>query len=301
MLTPWVIEEMNTVQLKDKRLNKRLREVLSQLAGHPTASIPAACGAYAETAAVYRLFDNHKIGWESVLQPHVDATRRRITAQRVVVLSQDTTEVDLTRPEQQVAGAGPLDGGPRRGVFLHPMHAFTPDGTPLGTVYARVWARDDQTASSSCEGSAQDKQRPIEDKESQRWIDALRQAREEVRQAPTTRMVCVADSEADIYELLVEGQAEPREIEWVLRACQNRALQGNAAENSANYLRERVLAQDVLFTQAITVRGRKAKVSCCQRGRQQPRQSRQAEVEVQAACVTLRPPGGRIAGCRRSR
>jgi len=44
MLAPWVTDEMKTVDLKDKRLNDRLGEVLSQLGGHPTASIPAACG-----------------------------------------------------------------------------------------------------------------------------------------------------------------------------------------------------------------------------------------------------------------
>jgi hypothetical protein len=44
MLAPWVIEEMKTANLPDKRLNERLAIVLSQLAGQPTASIPAACG-----------------------------------------------------------------------------------------------------------------------------------------------------------------------------------------------------------------------------------------------------------------
>ncbi|HEX4131948.1 MAG TPA: transposase DNA-binding-containing protein [Pirellulales bacterium] len=44
MLLPWVGDELRGLELKDKRLNERLAEVLSQLAGHPTASIPAACG-----------------------------------------------------------------------------------------------------------------------------------------------------------------------------------------------------------------------------------------------------------------
>jgi len=299
MLAPWVSDEMNTVDLKDKRLNDRLREVLSQLAGQPTASIPAACGGYAETAAAYRLFDNDKVGWENVLQPHADATRCRIAAQPVVVLAQDTTEVDLTRPEQQVEGAGPLDGGPRRGVFLHPLHAFTPDGTPLGSLHAVVWARSDEPRPSKSERSAQRKHTPIEDKESHRWIDVFRHARQEASRAPKTRMICVADSEADIYELLVDAQAEPQDVEWVVRACQNRALQPEQNEDaaasddanpSANWLREQVLSEEVLFTQSIRIRGRKAKVSCSQRGRQQPRESRMAEVEVRAARVTLRPP-----------
>jgi hypothetical protein len=75
MLAPWVVDEMKTVDLKDKRLNQRLTEVLSQLGGHPAASIPAACGGHAEMTATYRLFDNEKATFEAILQPHLEATR----------------------------------------------------------------------------------------------------------------------------------------------------------------------------------------------------------------------------------
>jgi hypothetical protein len=299
MLAPWVMDEMKTVDLKDKRLNDRLREVLSQLAGQPTASIPAACGGFAEMTAAYRLFDNDNVVFDNILQPHSDATRRRIAEQPVVLLAQDTTEIDLTRPERQVEGAGPLDGGSRRGVFLHPLFALTPDGTPLGTLHAVVWVRSDEPLPSKADREARRKHTPIEEKESQRWIDFVRHAREEARRIPETRMICVADSEADIYELLVEAQTEPQEIEWVVRACQNRALQreenqgpevASSDSPAADWLREQVLREEVLFTQSITVRGRKAKVRCSQGGREQPRESRIAEVEVRAARVTLRPP-----------
>ena len=299
MLAPWVIEEMKTVNLNDKRLNDRLGEVLSQLDAHPTASIPAACSGYAEMAAAYRLFDNKKVTFQNVLQPHFDVTRQRIAAQPVVILPQDTTEIDLTRPRQQVVGAGPLDGGSRRGVLLHLLCAFTPNGTPLGTLRATVWARDEEPPPPKSQRSTRRKQTPIEEKESQRWIDTLRQARDESRRAPNTRFVCVADSEADIYELVVEAQTPPEDIQWIVRACQNRALQpaenmGAAGDEaigaSVDLLRERVLAAEVLFTQTIAVRGRNAKVSCEDRGRRQARQSRTAEVEVRAARVTLRPP-----------
>ena len=298
MVRPWVSNEMKNVDLKDKRLNIRLAEVLSQLGGLPTASIPAACGGYAETAAAYRLFDNDKVRFDNVLQPHIEATRRRMSQQEVVILPQDTTEIVLTRPEKQVVGAGPLDGGARYGVFLHLLHAFTPDGTSLGTVHAAVWTRQDAPVVAA-ERSARRKQMPIEAKESHRWIEGLRQARAEARLAPNTHFVCVADSEADIYELLAEAQGEPRELDWIVRACQNRALEGNDAKDTENaelavaatsHLREQVLMQEVLFTQTIKVRGRKAKVSCEDRGRRQPRRSRTTEVEVRTARVTLRPP-----------
>ena len=141
----WVTEEMKDVDLQDRRLNDRLTEILDQFSGQPTASIPAACGGYAETMAAYRFFDNEKVGFENVLQPHFEATGKRMADQPVVILAQDTTEIDLTRPEQQVVGAGPLDGDTRRGIFLHPLMGFTPDGTPLGIVYAEAWTRDDET------------------------------------------------------------------------------------------------------------------------------------------------------------
>src|SRR5438552_17557704 len=105
MAAPWVVDEMQAADLKDKRLDARLREVLSQLAARPTASIPAACGGRAEMSAAYRLFDNEKATFADILQPHADATRQRIAPQPVVLAVQDTTEADPTRPQQQVDGA----------------------------------------------------------------------------------------------------------------------------------------------------------------------------------------------------
>jgi hypothetical protein len=292
MLAPWVLEEMVNADLRDKRLNDRLRILLSQLAARPTASIPAACGGNAETQAAYRFFDNDKVDFDGVLQPHIDGTRLRIAAQPVVLLVPDTTEVDLTRPEQQVQGAGPLDGGARRGVFLHEMHAFTPDGTPLGTVQAIPWARDDDQPTSSSQTRGQRAATPIEQKESFRWLLSMQQAREEAGHCPGTQIVVVADSEADIFEVLAEGMDEPRTADWIVRCCQDRALVDDLEEDQAalDYLREEVLAAPVRYRKTITARGRAAKVACEDRTRRQPRQTREAIVEVRAARVTLRAP-----------
>jgi hypothetical protein len=290
MVAPWVADELKTADLKDRRLDKRLQEVLSQLGGHPAASIPAACGGHAETTAAYRLFDNEKATWAVILRPHTDATRQRVAQQAAVLLVQDTTEVDLTRPEQQVAGAGPLDGSARRGALLHLLHAFTPDGTPLGTLHALAWVRGEEVGCASM-SRARRAATAIEEKESYRWVDVLRRAGEEGPHCPSTQLVCLADSEADIYELLAQATAEPRCVDWIVRACQNRALQWeNGRETGEKHVREHVLGQPVLFTHTIRVRGRKAKVACETRGRRQPRESREAQVEVRAACVTLRPP-----------
>jgi hypothetical protein len=285
------MDEMKSVDLGDKRLNTRLQHVLSQLSARPTASIPAACGGHAEMTAAYRLFDNEKVGFDDVLRPHRDATRRRIAEQATVLMVQDTTEGDLTRPRRQVVGAGPLDDGPRRGFFLHLLHAFTPDGTPLGTVHARAWVRTDGERSAAGRKRSERAATPIEDKESYRWVEALRQVREEAERQPGVQFVAIADSEADIYEVLAEAQAEPQPADWIVRACQDRAVQRGDEATAAASLRAALESRPVSFTQTIRVRGREPKMGRCEaRGRRQPRRSRTAEVEVRAATVTLRPP-----------
>ncbi len=126
---------MAAAQLADKRLNARLGRLLSDLGERPAASIPAACGGYKEMTAAYRFFDNPKVTYAKVLAPHQASTRRRMAAQPVVLLVQDTTEMNLTRPQQQVEGAGPLDGGARRmavGVGGDPTRPVAPRTAPFG-------------------------------------------------------------------------------------------------------------------------------------------------------------------------
>ena len=259
--------------------------------------------------------DNDKATFQAIIRPHVEQTRRRMAAQETVLMVQDTTEADLTRPEQQVQGAGPLDGSARRGGFIHPLHAFTADGTPLGTAWCMTWAREVEVEPSSKEQKRRRrKATPIEEKESQRWIEGLRQAREIAQEMPQTRCACIADSEADIYEFFAESRG-PVPVHWLIRACQDRALevmddddrdpefesiesrdsQGKSEEKAeagqvSSHLRSRVMDTPVLFTRQITVRGRIAKLSCETRGRRQSRVTRPADLEVRAATVTLRPP-----------
>src|SRR5262249_11191499 len=78
MSVPWVVEELQTVDLGDERLDQRFETLLSALGSRPNLSIPAACGGNAELKAAYRFFDNPKVTFDGVLSPHVDQTLRRI-------------------------------------------------------------------------------------------------------------------------------------------------------------------------------------------------------------------------------
>jgi hypothetical protein len=288
MLAPWAIEEMKTAKLGDKRLNDRLTQILSALGERPTASIPAACGGKRETDAAYQFFDNPKVTFAGVLQPHIDATRKRIAAQKVALFVQDTTELDVTRPEQQVVGAGPMDSVSRRGAFLHLMEAFTPDGTPLGAVWADAWTRDEEYFSQpQAEKRKRRKASPIEEKESFRWLEGLRQARQCAQELPQVQCICIGDSESDIYHLFAEPRGESG-MHWLIRACQERLVE--TPDGSREVIRERVMAGPVLFTKEIPVRRRRAKIAGETRARRGTREDRQAMVEVRAARVTLCPP-----------
>lgn len=293
MLAPWAIEEMKTAELNDKRLNDRLTKLASALGAMPRASIPAACGGHTEMTAAYRFFKNPKVTVDKILRSHIDQSLLRIALQKVVVLVQDTTEIDVTRPEQQMVGTGPMDGSDRRGFFVHLLHAFSPDGTPLGTVGHELWAREEDVRALTAEEKREErKAAPIEDKESYRWVKSLQQSREIAQSFPEVQCLCVADSEADIYEVFAEPRgATP--VHWLVRACQDRSAtpaSGTISAENSQLLRGIVSANPVLFTQPVSIRGRKAKTSCETRGRRQPRTSRDAVMEVRSATVTLRPP-----------
>ena len=111
-------DEVRDAAIGDQRLTKRLGKVIEQLGAKPTMSVPAATRGRAEMEAAYRFFDNDKVSPEKILQPHIEATRERISQAETVLLVQDTTDIDLTRPSQQVKGAGRLEGDTRRGVFF---------------------------------------------------------------------------------------------------------------------------------------------------------------------------------------
>ncbi len=86
---------MNTADFGDERLDARAVTLWSALGSRPNLSIPAACRGRAEMHAAYRFFDNDKVTFAKVLEPHIQRSRERVAQQPVVLLVQDTTEPPL--------------------------------------------------------------------------------------------------------------------------------------------------------------------------------------------------------------
>lgn len=280
--------EVSGATFGDKRLNKRLVILSEQLGQKPNMSIPAATDKRAETEAAYRFFDNPKVTPQGIVQPHRAATLDRMRQFDVALLVQDTTEVDLTRPEQQVEGAGPLECESKQGAFYHPLMAFNAGGVPLGTVWSKSWVREMiHSGRTPAEKQKYKRNTPIEEKESMRWIEGIRAAREVAIACPKTQCICIADSEADIYELFAEPleTGPQKNLYLLIRACHDRVL-----TDSDKKLLGTVRSTECLYRCVIDVSSRKAKTNAKTGIRQQTRDARVAEVEIRSATVTLRPP-----------
>ena len=77
----------------------------------------------------------------------------------------------------------------------------------LGVVDAKVWARDPLEFDKDADQKrAERRAKPIEDKESIRWVEGYRAACQVAKRAPETLVVSLADSEGDVYEYILEAQ-----------------------------------------------------------------------------------------------
>lgn len=208
----WVTEEFAGMDLGDERRNKRAKTLMERLAAKPMASIPMACNGWAETIGAYRFLGNDEVDWREILAPHWAQTEQRMGAHAVVLCLQDTTELDFNG--QEIAGLGPLNYEARRGMYLHPTYAVTPQREPLGVLDAWMWAREARDETGERGGP----------KESSRWIEGYERVAELALTLPASRLVYVADREADLVELMARAQALGTPADWLVRAKHNRCL-----------------------------------------------------------------------------
>lgn len=277
----WIEHELRTVNLPDERLNKRYHLLLDRLSDKPTLSIPAACNGWAETHAAYRFFDNERVEPAQLLKPHYDATIERIREYPVVVIPQDTTEFDLTRQQEKIGG--PLGSESQWGIHDHVSLAVTPERLTLGVVDSFTWERELEDFHKRKTARF----KPIEDKESYRWLEGYRRACEVAALTPGTQIISIADSEGDVYEYFAARETIPDvKADWIVRACQNRVL----VDNTAGKLRETVAAAPILGTLEIEVSTRSDQSHGTNDKRRQARSARTTNVTVQACTVTLKPP-----------
>lgn len=200
------------MDLGDKRRDKRAIKMMEGFSAMPTGSIPQACGDWADTLGAYRFFDNDAFEWTDILQPHIQSSMARMAALPVVLCIQDTTELDFNG--QQATGLGPLSYAPQRGMYLHPTYAVSTTREPLGVLDAWMWAREAKNTDGTRPGVS----------ESLRWTEGYERLAEMAPLLPLTRLVYLADREADIMELMLRARELQTPVDWLVRSKHNRAL-----------------------------------------------------------------------------
>jgi hypothetical protein len=115
------------------------------------------------------------------------------------------------------------------------------------------------------------RQRPIEEKESRKWLEGLRATAQMQARCPQSRLVSVGDREADVYDLLVLSDELKQDV--LVRAAWNRRV-----EHEESYLWDHLENQPLAGTLEITV----------------PRRGhapvRTATCAVRSAQIRLKPP-----------
>src|SRR5438270_11317676 len=143
---------------------------------------------------------------------------------------------------------------------------LSPDGLPLGISSQRYWIRSER-----CRREHRDKLRPTQ-KETQHWLDAMKQTREVMAEhAPTTRCWFQLDREGDAWPRLKEAGLGKH---WfTIRACRKRRVL--LPDGGKAYLWPLLKQQPVKTTYALEVRAARR------------RTGRSANMVVRACKVTL--------------
>lgn len=276
--------ELYHIDLGDKRLNQRSQKVLEGLRVNTQASVNGSFPTWTETHAAYRLFSNPQVTPEAILQPHYAETRKRIAQHPVVLVIQDTTELDFSKHPPKDAAC--LTKASRLGFYDHTHLAVTPEGLPLGLVGVHTFDRKPESL-----GTTKNRSKlPIEVKESFRWLQGFRLAHEIHVESPQTQIVSVSDCEADMYDIYLEAQQLANDpstpsTDYVIRSKENRLLNERIpprehGSRNVKYrkLRDETRKQPVMYRKTIEL------------SQTPKRTSRVATVEVRATEITMRNP-----------
>jgi hypothetical protein len=281
----WAEQEFGACALGDKRLTDRLVKLVGAEAAQPGASHAQAAGGDAhQLKACYRFLNNDSpvLDLASILQTHRRQTLRRMKPHATVLVVQDTTDLNFSsRP--QCAGLGQTTanqtGAKTRSLKLHSSLAVEAEGgLPLGVLRLHGYAPEP--------AKGKDPHRPIEEKESHRWLEAYRDASDIAALLPGTRIVSVADREGDMFELFdLRRRAAGPKADLLVRAKWDRTLEDTDAT-----LFTELAAAPLARTVKITVPRQREHLAKPSDPGRPALAAREAEVEVRYKEVLLGAP-----------
>jgi hypothetical protein len=208
--------EFASLMLENRQSSARAQLLLERKLESPAASLPKCMANDAELEAAYRLFENHRISAESLLQPHVERTIERAAAAETIFAISDTTDV-VVGGECRREGLGPLMGN-TQGFLAHLCIAVAADGqrTPLGTLALETWVRAERDKPRRNKRG----HKPNTELESSRWGRVALAAA--TRVGSHANVIHLMDREGDFFGLLCLLVAAKQR--FIIRVSQNRAV-----------------------------------------------------------------------------
>jgi hypothetical protein len=196
---------------------------------------------------------------------------------------QDTTELNFSsRPACEGLGETKANqtSATTRSLNLHSSLAVgADDGLPLGVLRLHGYA--------PAPAKGKDPHRPIEQKESYRWIEAYQDANDIATLLPGTRVINVTDREGDFFELFDWRRRQPdgAKAHLLVRAQHDRTLEGTDAKLFAE-----LAAAPLAATVKIPVPRQREHLGKPSAPGRPALPARKAEVELRYQPVTLAPP-----------
>jgi hypothetical protein len=208
-------EEFDGLDFHSARLEDRFIRTMETLGKQPDKSIWEAGENRAEAKAIYRMLGNDGFDREEIIRAHREAAIKRMAEYGGPILAvQDTTGVNYNT-HLKTEGIGYISDK-TLGVNIHSCLAVTGDGLVLGVLdqsgYNRPEAKDESASHDS------KKVRPIEEKESFRWLETLERSTADIPEGIPVITVC--DREGDMYELF--AKAGELDESFLIRIVQNR-------------------------------------------------------------------------------
>jgi len=209
--------------MPDARLHTRFGLILRTFADKPLDSIPQATGNAGQAKAIYRFFANPRLQRDDLLNPIVDATTDACANQGTILAVQDSSSANYSSL-LTTTDLGTLTNNAALGLHFHTTIAVQTDGVVAGMLHQAFWARPPEDEPHN----GDQRQRPIEDKESYKWIEGIEAARAAIDNglpvAQRPRLVHIFDREGDIHEVMQLITASPDAA--IIRAAQNRSVDG---------------------------------------------------------------------------
>ena len=214
----------------------RLVKIAGQFISSTESPINKACGSWGEVKAAYRFFQNDNIDYRDIIQHHSKNTKIRSENEKVILAIQDTTYYNYTsHPKTEGLGLLSRFTGKHKkdiltkGIYMHTTMAVNTDGLPLGLLDQKIMAREVLSEEKvALKKRSHNIALPIEEKESIRWLDSMR-TYAEIFKDQDTKVITVADREADIYDLFL--LAEELDTNYLIRASHNRKINKSAVHS----------------------------------------------------------------------